>query len=81
MKAIRVDAVQDGAARSARFVITPINAGTDQGTLSTAAGQFPFAAPPQLTAGTHYWIDVEVGAGAAASINGAIYFEGETSLQ
>ena len=47
--------------------------------LAGAAGQFPFAAPVQLTASTHYWTDVEVKAGAAATIRGVIYFDGETS--
>ena len=79
LQATRVEARQDGANRTASFVITPINAKTESKTLRTKAGPFPFAAPIQLTAGTHYWIDVEVKAGAAALIKGVIYFDGEIS--
>ena len=79
LKAIHVEARQDGADRSARFVITPINTKTKSGTLGGAAGKFPFAAPVPLSAGTHYSIDVEVGTGAATLINGVMYFDGETS--
>jgi hypothetical protein len=79
LKAMRVEAKQNGADRRATFLITPVDAETAEGNLGSDKAGFAFGEPPTLTAKEHYWIDVRLQDAAAAKIKivGAIYFDSD----